>query len=237
MKTKIPTIFLSISFLVIMSGLNGQNRITVTLDRFTKLSVSGDAHVELVPSHSHKMSIVASNGKPEEVEYEIRNGELMIWAKTDLMQERETNIKLPYEKLISIEASTGAVINSREDLDSEDLYLRSLSGGKIELTVNTRTIDARVTQISDIILYGSTNSQKVVANTGGNYLAYDLDCKETYVKSSAGAQAKVKAAKKIEASANSKGFISFIGNPESKQISTSLGGTIEELKRKPDNEH
>lgn len=233
MKTKLRATFLSTIILVIMSGLYGQNRITVTLQDFTKLSVSGSVRVEIVPSASHKMSITAKNGMPEEVNYEIKDGELKIRARADLKQENEIAIKLPYSRLTSIEAATGAVINSREDLVSETLDLKALTGGKIELSIEARMVDAKVSQVSDIILYGNTVSQIVLANTGGNYLAYDMECEEANVKATSGAQIKIKAAKKIEATANSKGFVAYIGDPESSHAQTSLGGVVESYKTRP----
>ena len=69
--------------LLFVSTLQGQNRITVELQEFTELSVYGRADVEIIPSESNKMNITARNGRPEEVEYEIRNGELKKERKID----------------------------------------------------------------------------------------------------------------------------------------------------------
>lgn len=233
MKTKIRPILLSIIFLLILSGLYGQNRIKVTIQDFSSLAVSGSVRVEIIPSTSHEMSIVAKNGMPEDVNYEIKDGELKIRAGADLKQENEIAIKLPYSKLTSIEAATGAVINSREDLRSETLDLRALTGGKIELSIEARMVDAKITQFSDIILYGKTVSQNVLATTGGNYLAYDMESDESIAKATSGAQIKIRASKKIEAIANSKGFIAYIGDPKSSHTQTSLGGVVESHKSRP----
>ena len=234
MRIKLHHISVSIIILMLMSGLYGQNRITVTLQDFTSLSVSGRADVEILPSDSHKMSITARDGRPEEVEYEIRKGELKIRTKPDLKKENEIAIRIPYSVLSSIEASAGAVINSREELKSKDLNLKAIAGGKIELTVETAMIDAKSTQGSDIILYGTTQYQNVLANTGGNYLAYELESEEAIVKASSGSQIKVKASKKLNATASSKGFVGYVGDPETLQIQTSLGGIIERNKHIPE---
>ncbi len=223
---------ISILFFAFSTQLIAQNRITVTLEEFTAISVIGRADVELVPSKSHTMSITDKNGQPNQVEYEIKNSELKIKTKPDLKQENEIYIKVPYLALTSIEAVNGAVVNSREDLKSENLKLKAISGGKIELSVKTKTIDARVAQGSDIILYGKTDSQDVVANTGGNYLAYDLDCDDANVKSTSAAQIKVSAKNKIEISASSKGFVGYIGDPNTTITKSSLGGEIANFKSK-----
>jgi len=226
-------IIISILFISLTSQLNAQNRITVTLEEFTSISVAGRADVELVPSKNHEMSITDKNGQPEQVGYEIRNGKLKIKTKPDLKKENEIYIKVPYSLLTSIEAANGAVINSRENLKFEDLNLKALTGGKIEISVETKSINARVTGVSDIILYGKTVSQDVMATTGGNYLAYDLECDDSNVKATSGAQIKVRAKNKIEVSAASRGFVGYIGDPQTTITKSSLGGEIAKHKSKP----
>jgi len=227
-------IIISVFFLSFSSLVDGQNRISVTLGEFTSLSVSGRANVELVPSETNEMSIISRNGKPEEVAFEIKNGELKIKTKPDLKKENEISIKIPYKTLTRIEAATGAVINSREELKGTDLELKVLAGGKIELSVDVKTIDAKIIQASDIILYGKTTAQNVVANTGGNYLAYELECEESIIKASSGAQIKVTANRIIDATSNSKAYVGYIGEPGSSITKTSLSGKIAAFKTPAD---
>ncbi len=230
----ISKIILSLILFAFVTVLEGQNRITVTLGEFTSLSVSGRTNIMLVPSETHEMSITTRNGKPEDVKFEIKNGELRVKTKPDLKKENEIGIKIPYTTLTRIESATGAVINSKEVLKGVDLELKVLTGGKIELSIDVKTIDAKTIQASDIILYGKTISQNVVANTGGNYLAYDLECEDSYVKASSGAQIKVTAKKIIDATSNSKAFVGYIGEPASTFIKTSLSGEIASFKTHQD---
>jgi hypothetical protein len=228
MKHAVP-IFIMLIIGSVLFPLNGQNRLTTTLENFVSLSVSGGVDVELVPSESHQMSITALNGQPEEVRYEIRQGELTIRVRPDFSNKDEIKIKLPYGNLVKIEAYSGAVINSREDLAGKNIELKASNGGKIELSVQVSSITARVTQFADIVLYGNTRDQTIHAATGGNYLAVDLVSENTRVKSSSGAQAKVTVRKMIHATAASKGFIGYLGDPASVYVTSSLGGEIVRL--------
>lgn len=225
MKNSI-SIFCLIILITFAIPLYGQNRLTADLQEFSALSVSGGINVELIPSERHEMSITARNGQPEEVRYEIKNGELSIKVRPDFNQDDEVKVKLPYTGLVRIEATSGSVINSRYDLKGMDLELRAASGGKIELTVEVNSIEAEVTQFADIIVYGKARTQNVSAGTGGNYLAYDLVCDDTFVKATSGAQAKVVARRNIDATAASRGFIGYIGDPSGTYTKTSLGGEI-----------
>lgn len=232
MKT-VSHLILSIAFLVLTLSANAQNRITIGLDDFTSVSVSGRIDVELIPSDSKEVSITSKIGQPEEVHVEVKEGELKIRIRPKFDKNDVISVKLPYTKLTKISALAGAVINSARDLEVDDLELNAASGGKIELSVKTKSITAKVTQVSDIILYGKTETQNVIVNTGGNYLAYDMECEDTYIKVTAGSQGKVTASRIIEATANSKGFIGYVGDPVSTYVKTSLGGEIASFKTKP----
>lgn len=216
--------------------VTAQNRITITLDDFSSLSVSGGIDLELIPSESREMSITSRNGQPEEVGVEIKNDELKIKIRPRIDKDDIIKIKLPYKNLSRIEASAGAVINSARDITADKLELEATSGGKLELSLQVNSIDAKVIQVSDIVLYGKAVSQNVLANTGGNYLAYDLECQDSYIKASSGSQAKVTASRIIEATAGSKGYIGYIGEPISTYTKTSLGGEIASFRKKPEND-
>ena len=233
MRFIIKSILTAILFL--SSGvLFSQNRITVDLEDFSALYVSGRIDVELIPSDSKEMSITSKKGQPEEVSVEVKDGELKIKIRPRLDNDEVIGIRLPYTNLTRIESLTGAVINSARDLKADNLELIAAAGGKIELSLETGTITAKVSHMSDIVLYGKAESQNVNVNTGGNYFAYDLECKDTYIKVSSGSQGKVTASRKIEAIANGKGFIGYIGNPESTYTKTSLGGEIISYKTRPE---
>ena len=217
--------------LLALSAVNGQNRISMPIGDFIELHVTGRIDAELIPSQSDELTITSRNGQPQEVKVEEKDGRLIIRTRPRIDKEDEFSVKIPYNKLEYIEASAGAVINSARDLMAKDIEMRANTGGKIELSLEAENITAKITQVSDIILYGTTKTQNVTVNTGGNYLAYELACEDTYVKVVAGSQAKVTASRKIEATANSKGFISYVGDPVSTYVKTSLGGEIQALKK------
>jgi hypothetical protein len=83
-----------------------------------------------------------------------------------------------------------------------------------------------VSQGSDIILYGTTRILQVNANTVGNCLAYDLQATHAWVKAATGSQVKVKVSGLLNANAAGKSFVGYMGDPEVKEFTTSLGGEI-----------
>ena len=228
-RSTLSPLFLMI-FFVLSIPSSGQNRITWGIDDFHSLSVSGRLDVELIHSDSKEMTITALNGQPEEVKVDYADGMLKLKILTKLGNKDVINIKLPYTQLKYIHAAAGAKINSARDLVADDLNLEVITGGKIELSIEARNVTAKITQISDIILYGETESQDITVNTGGNYLAYDLACQHTVIKVSSGSQGKVRASSSLDATANAKGYIGYMGDPETISVKTSFGGEVEAVK-------
>ena len=66
----------------------------------------------------------------------------------------------------------------------------------------------------------------IQAYTWGNFLGYDLQSDDTYVKAATGAQVKVSASGLLDANATSKAFIGYAGEPAEKKVKTSVGGEI-----------
>jgi len=215
-----------LSLFIFNTVVSGQNRTTIDLEPYNKLVVTGKIKVELVHSDSRQMSITVRNGSPDKVIAEVVKDELRIRLKPELGNDAEIAVKVPYNKLYELEAAAAAVITSRDELKEEYLEFKILSLAKIELSVEAGEIDASVTQGGDLILYGKTNTLNVNANTGGNFLGYELESNDTYVKAGSGAQAKVVARRIIDATANSKGYVGYKGEPVSTYVKTSLGGEI-----------
>ncbi|MFC2091089.1 head GIN domain-containing protein [Bacteroidota bacterium] len=206
--------------------LSGQNQISIELEPFDQLSVSGRIDLELVRSDLAEMQITCRRIDPEKIKTVFEDGKLSIKIPPKIKNEDAVTIILPYHSLTTIHAAAGAVINSARDLTAHHLDLSASTGGKIELSVQTSHIRAKVSQVSDIILYGKSSVQEVMVKTGGNYLAVDMVCDSTYITVNGGGQGKITSLKYLDANAKAKGFIGYSGNPETMSLQTLLGGTI-----------
>ena len=192
---------------------------------FTRLKVSGNIHLELVPSDSQRL-IFLSEADRDATDLELGEGTLALKTRTELSMEEAVSARLHYISLAGFEIVKGGRVQSADTLRAQFLELYVATGGKIELHIRVDSLHAKVNQGADIILYGHTGFQSVDAYSWGNYLAYDLESVDAYVKAATGAQVKVNVEEVLEANATSGGFIGYMGVSNQKKFKTSLGGEI-----------
>ena len=192
---------------------------------FDRLEVTGNIHVILVASEAQKMEVL-SDGVGEALNLENKEGTLVLKAKSEVSNAEAIEVKLHYVTLSGLKISKGGRVQSADTLRAPTLELDVLSGAKSELNIHVDMLDARVNQGGDIILYGVVATQRINAYSWGNYLAYDLESKETFVKAATGAQVKISASELLDANATSKAFVGYMGDPDQKRIKTSVGGVI-----------
>ncbi|MEN8226989.1 MAG: DUF2807 domain-containing protein [Bacteroidota bacterium] len=192
---------------------------------FKDLEVSGNIHLELILSDTQQL-IFVSEGNQEALDIETKEEQLVLKTKSELSNDPSIDVKLHYVELQGLMVRKGGRVQSGDTLRAETFQLDVLTGGKVELWVCVDSISAKVNQGADIILYGTARSQYINAYSWGNYLGYDLEAVNSYVKAATGAQVKVHTLKLLDANATSKAFVGYRGEPELKKVKSSVGGEI-----------
>lgn len=219
-----PTLSLAI-LLTALLRLPGQETAVPLETPFTLLKVSGNIHLELVPSDRQQV-IYRSEADRDETELKLEEGELFLKTASELSDDQSVNARLHYVTLSGFEIVKGGRVQSFDTLRTALLEMDVMTGGKIELYIRVDSLHARVNQGADIILYGRAGSQSINAYSWGNFLAYDVESVNTYVKAATGAQVKVNVTGVLDANATSKAFVGYMGTPQQKSFKTSLGGEI-----------
>ena len=209
--------------------LFGQDMNQMVEAPFDQLLVAGN--IQLILHASQKQALEFEGDQNlEGVTVESKEGVLFIKARSDLKKEPPLKGRLYYKALKQIEVKKGAVVQSTDTLQTEILSLKAETGGKAELRVLTDSLSARINQGADLILYGKTRAQFVNAYTWGNYLGFDLQAENSYVKAATGAQVKVNASNLLNGHATSKASVGYWGEPQKKEIKTSVGGMLIQLR-------
>lgn len=204
---------------------NGQDNSIEFKSPLYYLKVSGNIHLELIFSDRQELVFV-SEGNSDDLEFQIKEDGLHLKTRTELSNSDAIEVKLYYVHLRCIKVLKGGRVQSADTIKSKFLELDVVSGGKTELIIHVDSLDARVNQGADIILYGTVGSQHVNAYSWGNYLAFGLEALDSYVKAATGAQVKVTTSRLLDANATSKAYVGYSGNPVHKKIKTSVGGEV-----------
>ena len=200
-----------------------------TLDSFKIVNVFGNMEVQLIKADKERMVINSQEVEVSKISSRVEKNELRISMNNDLFSaSKKVTIKLYYKSLVEINSTGGASIVSEDIIKADKLNFNAASGGNISLNLDVNILEASVGQKSVISLQGNVNYQKVSANLGGTYDAFELICDDAVVKANTGGKVKVYAAKLLDASAVTKGYVGYKGKPEKKNFDKSTGGDIRE---------
>ena len=192
---------------------------------FEELRVAGNIHLELVASDSNFLKF-DEEAEAEKLNISWGKGVLELKTPTELKKTPAIRVKLYCSELAGLDITRGAVVQSADVLQAGTLSLKVDTGGKIEFSISSDSISARVVKGSDIILSGNTRSLSVTANSAGNFLGYELEAKQVWVKANTGAQVKVNSSEYLNAQSSGGAFVGYRGNPEQKEFKSNLGGDI-----------
>jgi hypothetical protein len=223
MKNIVRYIALLIFLLAMPAGLFSQK---TALEKFNVLDVSNGIDVQLIIAKENAIEIKVKNLDPNKVTYEVSDKILKIRAKKGTNKEVEVVVKLYYTSLNSIITSARASVWSEEEIYAETIHLNIGNGGETRLRIISDSLVADVAEGAILFLKGETGYLNAKAGTGATFSGYDFQSEEAIVLANSGGKAKIAVSKSLDATANSKGFIGYIGDPEKLNQSTSLGGEI-----------
>jgi hypothetical protein len=105
---------------------------------------------------------------------------------------QNTVVKLTHKsRIFLIEAKEGATVISKDKTDQSTIYLKTASGGQIDLDIQTEKATATANSGGVINLKGTTFSFDAIVKSGSIVKAYELNSSQTKVKASLAAHVKL----------------------------------------------
>lgn len=204
------------------------------LEPFKELEVARGVKATLVKSNSDELTFEVHGVDKDDIIVDQGRGTLIIKVRTkslwESMQERDwwVKVKVPYQEISSIEASTGAQVRASNVLKSDELYIDTTMGSIIDLEVeaNRLTLDSSMGSVLE--LEGKTTSLYVDASMGAVIKAYNLEAKFVKAEASMGSSVKVYATQEFDGSAAMGAEIEVKGKPQKWFENESMGGDIDE---------
>lgn len=190
----------------------------VTLDErsvaeFTNIHASAGVAVYLIPGTENKVVVETDENLQKTIKTKVTNGTLKISQDGKVFFSSKKNIYITYINLNQVFASSGAEISSDEVLKSQDLILKTSSGGEIDIEILSETARMQASSGSEIDINGKVINLYLKASSGAKIDAEDLLAKNVEAQASSGGTIELVAEDRLSTKASSGGSISYKGTP------------------------
>ncbi|MDN5203818.1 head GIN domain-containing protein [Fulvivirgaceae bacterium BMA10] len=214
------------AFIFISTAVHSQSRDSRKLISFDRIKVFGNINVTLQEGTKEKAEIRVRGLSTEKVITYVSQGLLKVKLQDGNFKDVNIDVLITYRELREITASASAYIQSKSIIKGDKLEVGAGSAGNIVLKVDLNAIDITADTGARIDISGSTKRQNSKVTLGAQLDASKLDCNEAFVKSNTGGQIFLRANKHIDAVAATGAQILYRGNPEYRNVKSSLGGEV-----------
>jgi hypothetical protein len=220
--------------LVLSSGLAfGQPE---QLKSFYSIDVFGPFHIELIASDKEAIELEAFNVKREDLEVEVRRGELHLklknrhymsdWGSHKFKHAQYINTRIYYKQIEEIRASAGATITADETIRSKKFTVIGNMGAEVKLSVVAETMFVKTAMGATVNLNGRADFLEVRAAMGGVLKASRLESKSAYVKANMGSEVSIYASDEVDIDANFGADVRYGGDPSVRHTHRKMGADI-----------
>ena len=195
---------------------------------FHKLQTYDLLKVNLIKSNENKA--VISGKHTGSVVIKNKNGELKVRMGIEKrLSGSETKVDLYYKNIYRIEAKEGSFVFSKDTIIEPSLFIKSESGARVSLKVNTSDLVSRALSGGKITLTGAARHNKIDAYTGGRVNVKNLTTQTTKVFIKAGGVVDVYATALLELDLKAGGEANVYHKTSKIVEKITLGGVVNYL--------
>lgn len=213
--------------LLCSTGLLAQS--TKDISAFKTISTSGSVEVELIHSDEYKAVYEMKKGSADKLVIDNNGDELVVKIKSNLWgaSNAKAHVVIHYTGPIEgMSASAGSTLTSHDIVYTQNLTAEASSGSSLHATVDAGSFDGDVSSGARLVVKGKAKNGSFEASSGSSLKADKLEVERANADVSSGANIKVWATSEITADASSGGSITYKGNPSTKNIDRSSGGSV-----------
>ena len=212
-----------------MVGFAGQFEKKV--DPFSKVVVTGNYAVTMIESTEEKVVVFNDDSLVADEKILITNdgATLDIRLKGDTYKLRHIEIEVYYKKVFAIEAKRGCIVTLQNVLKGDVITFECQMGGQVKGEIEAVTANLKISSDGLINVKGTASIAELEVSAGGTLQAVQLVTESANAKVTVGGSISCNASKKLSIKVSG-GTVSYRGNPEVLEQSSSLGGTITKLK-------
>ncbi|MEJ2594546.1 MAG: DUF2807 domain-containing protein [bacterium] len=202
----------------VLSGQNIRGTGPVTSEEkqvgfFNSIRVGGAQEVILQQGDQHTVIIETNENLHDKISFTIQDGTLRFEYKNIRNYDRmKFYVTAPeFRKIIVSGASD---VTNKDTLRGELLFVSVTGASDVELTVNYRSLESKVSGASDLILHGMADQHQASANGASNLIASDLMTKSTEIRASGASSCFVEAASNLTYTLSGASTVKYVNKPE-----------------------
>ena len=222
---------LLIAILFVFSA-EAQKKETRKVDSFDYVSLGVSSDLVITQGKSNSLVLEGDAEDLEEIETYVKDGKLKIRNESNSWFGNDRDKVKIYVTLVNFKGASvsgsGKITNSN-NLKGEDINLSVSGSGKIEIYVESKTLDAHISGSGRINLEGKTNEMDVHISGSGSINSIELGANRLEAHISGSGSAKVKVKDEIDAHISGSGSIRYEGNPAKIREKVSGSGSVKSL--------
>lgn len=221
-------------YMLLLLGINislfAQQPVLRDLGSFSELIAGDKIMVRLVKAEKESAAIQVQGIDASAVRTEITGNVLEISIYGEPFTKKKAMVTLHYVHLNAITVTGGADVTTKSLLKTDQLKVDLKSGGMLYLDADIELLTGKLTEGSLLTAEGYATRLDMVVSSTATLSAFDLESEMVKIKAVSGGKAKINVEKELDAEANSKGFISYKGNPAKINRLVASGGSVKPLK-------
>lgn len=223
---------LLITALLIVFSAQAQKKETRNVGSFDYVSLGISGDLVITQGNSNSLVLEGDAEDLENIETYVKDGKLKIrtesnsWFGNDM---DKVKIYVTVVKFRGASVSGSGYLTNSNNLKGEDLSLSVSGSGKIELYVESKTLDTHISGSGRIILEGKTDAMELHISGSGGINAIELGANRIDAHISGSGSAKVNVKEEIDAHISGSGSIRYQGNPAKIREKVSGSGSVKSL--------
>jgi hypothetical protein len=229
MRKTLLSVFIIIPVLLGACIQDRETRETRELEYFKDIAVRGNIIVNLSRGSQQPAEVIVLRGKPSDLITEVSHGKLEIRFKGGSIfflngRRAEVNLTIPTLEFVTV--SGAAQLHGKDNFTLNNLVIRATGAGEVRLEIDAEKTECYSSGGSDIKLKGKSTQIIGEASGGSDINAMELTAVVGKVKSSGGADIKVRVTESLDANASGGSVIRYFGDPVKVNIKKSGGADI-----------
>lgn len=172
----LPALFLTTAGLLFPFCLVAQNSpVTRSLASFDKIGISGGFDVVfLKQGDAESVSLDVSGIDPENIETEVKDGQLKIKTKKGTYGNYKARVTVTYRNLKALANSGSSDIETLSPIKADEFEFASSGSGDFKGEFDVKDLDIAISGSSDMTLSGKADTQEIAISGSGDVNASAL---------------------------------------------------------------